>query len=518
MNSKVSYQLSRRDFLRYGSCGAMGIGSIVNTLSQLTLINSAAASTIGGNDVVGSDYKALVCVFLRGGCDMNNVLIPVAGNPQAEGYAEDRGAVAIPNGVVHSTYNPSGANDTLAISGTSAPFGLHPSLVNLQSIYEANEATLVTNVGTLAEPTNPNSYGSVTLPTQLFSHSDQVTEWMSSIADQPYTSGWGARVADLFNDTWNPDGITSMLVTAAGNNQFQNGSPSVPQYSVTSTGAVSLAGFGTNYSNAFNEDGSYNINRAEGRRLKSLERIMAYSHGTLIEDSYAAVIKRAREAEGVISDALQEVSNLGLDFETTFTSFGANTGIGNEFRAIAQLIAGRKCLGNRRQIFFVDLGGFDNHQDINDDLGTLLTDLDNALGAFNQAMKDIAGTPGSDFSYDDVTTFQASDFNRTWTPNGTDPNSAGTDHAWGSHAIVMGGAVNGGILHGSFPELAVGGLNDVPSGTRGRWIPTTSVDQYSAVLANWFGVPIGSSEMETIFPNLSRFNDPFASGSGLSFL
>ena len=517
MKSKVSYQLSRRDFLRYGTCGAMGIGSIVNTLSQLTLINSAAASTVGGSDVVGNDYKALICVFLRGGCDMNNVLIPVAGNSQAAGYAQDRGAVAIPNGVAHPTYNPSGANDTLAINGTPEPFGLHPSLVNLQGIYEANEATFVTNVGTLAEPTAPNSYGSVTLPTQLFSHSDQVTEWMSSIADQPYRSGWCARVAELFNDTWNPDGVTSMLVTAAGNNQFQNGSISVPQYSVTSNGAVSLAGFGTNYANAVNDDGSYNLNRSEGRRLRALERIMAYSHGTLIEDSYAAVIRRARDAEGVISEALQEVSNLGLDFETTFTSFDADNGVGNEFRAIAQLIAGRKCLGNRRQIFFVDLGGFDNHQDINDDLSSQLAELDSALGAFNQAMKDIAAVD-ADFSFDDITTFQASDFNRTWTPNGTDPNSAGTDHAWGTHAIVMGGAVNGGVLHGAFPELVVGGLNDVPSGTRGRWIPTTSVDQYCAVLANWFGVPIGSSEMDTIFPNLNRFDDPFTNGSGLSFL
>ena len=517
MKPQVSYQLSRRNFLRYGTCGAMGIGSLVNTLSQLTLVNSAVASTVGGSDVVGSDYKALVCLFLRGGCDMNNVLIPVAGNPQAAGYTQDRGAVAIPNGIVHPTFNPSGANTTLPINGTSEPFGLHPSLSRLQGIYNSGEATIVTNVGTLAEPTTPATYGSVGLPTQLFSHSDQVTEWMSSIADQPYTSGWGARVAELYNDTWNPSGVTSMLVTAAGNNQFQNGSPANPQYSVTSTGAVSLAGFGGNYSSALNNDGSYNLNRAEGRRLRALERIMAYSHGTLIEDSYAAVVRRARDAEGIISEALQEVANLNLDFETTFDNFGADTSLGNEFRAIAQLIAGRKCLGNKRQIFFVDLGGFDNHQGINDDLGGLLTQVDNALGAFNQAMKDIAAAD-PDFSYEDVTTFQASDFNRTWTPNGTNPASAGTDHAWGTHAIVMGGAVNGGQLHGEFPELVVQGANDVPRGTRGRWIPTTSVDQYCAVLANWFGVPEGSSEMQTIFPNLSRFDSPFVNGSNLSFL
>ena len=425
--------------------------------------------------------------------------------------------VGVPNGVTNTNFNPSGANNTLSLNDVPEPIGLHPSFERIRGLYNAREAAFVTNVGTLAEPTNPTTYNSATLPAQLFSHSDQVTEWMSSIADQPYTSGWGARVAELYHGTWNPQSATSMLITAAGNNQFQNGSISVPQYSVTSTGAVSLAGYGTNYSGALNSDGSYNESTTAGRRLRALERIMAYSHGTLIEDSYASIVTRAREAEGIVTEAIQQVDNLGLDLEQTFTNFNANTGLGDELRAIAQLIAGRKCLGNTRQIFFVDLGGFDNHQDINDSLGVLLTEVDDAVAAFNQAMKDIAAAD-SDFAYDNVTTFQASDFNRTWTPNGTDPNSAGTDHAWGTHALVMGGAVNGGQLYGTFPELAVGGSVDVPSGTRGRWIPTTSVDQYCAVLANWFGVPAGSSEMETILPNLSRFDDPLAAGSNLAFL
>lgn len=516
-NPQITSQIPRRDFLRFGTCGAMGIGSLVNTLSQLSLINSAAASTSGGSDVVGSDYKALVCIFLRGGCDMNNVLIPVLGNSQAERYMQDRGVVGVPNGVTNTTFNPSGANLTLPLNGTPEPFGLHPSFTRLQGLYNAGEAAFVTNVGTLAEPTDPSTYSTASLPAQLFSHADQVTEWMSSIADQPYTSGWGARVAELYNDTWNPQSATSMMITAAGNNQFQNGSVNVPQYSVTSTGAVSLAGYGTNYGNALNPDGSYNLGGTAGRRLKALESIMAYSHGTLVENSYASVVTRAREAEGIISDAIQEVDNLGLDLEATFTSFNANTNLGNELRAIAQLIAGRKCLGNTRQIFFVDLGGFDNHQDINESLGLLLTQVDDAVGAFNQAMKDIAAAD-PDFSYDQVTTFQASDFNRTWTPNGIDPTSAGTDHAWGTHAMVLGGAVNGGQLYGTFPELAVGGQVDVPQGIRGRWIPTTSVDQYCAVLANWFGVPAGSSEMETILPNLSRFDNPLATGGNLAFL
>ena len=503
MNEEI-FRLSRRNFLAQGTCGAMGIGSIVNTLSQLQLINSATASTTSS---VTADYKALVCIFLRGGCDMNNVLIPVGENPLASTYAAERGAVAIPNGVI-SDFNLDGADNTIAINNTGDPMGLHPSLTQLASMYEAGQAAFLTNVGTLAEPTTKDTYSISALPNQLFSHSDQVTEWMSSIADRPYTSGWGARVAELYNDTWNQVSQSSMLISASGNNQFLNGSTSVPQYSVTTTGAVSLSGFGTNYANAFEEDGVTYRDNATGKRLRALERIMAYSHQNLIGDSYASVVKRARETEAIITAATDAATNIGLDLDTIFAN--AQTEVGDELKAIAKLIAGRTQLGNNRQIFFVDLGGFDNHQDINADLEANLNQLDAAIAAFNNAMIALdANQLDPDFSYDQVTTFQASDFNRTWTPNGEDPESAGTDHAWGTHSIIFGGAVNGGQLHGTFPELALGGADDVPSGSRGRWIPTTSVDQYCALLANWFGVPIGSSEMDTIFPNLNRFDAPF---------
>ncbi|MGJ8725683.1 MAG: DUF1501 domain-containing protein [Roseibacillus sp.] len=512
-----TFSLSRRKFLRYGTCGSMGIGSLVNTLSQLQLINSAAAASVGGSDVVGDDYKALVCIFLRGGCDMNNVLIPVAGNPQAAAYANDRGVVAVPNGI-------NGPNDTIALNGLTEPFGLHPSFVNLAKMFNGTsnnatgpEATFVTNVGTLAEKIEtPSDYNSSSLPLQLFSHSDQVTEWMSSISDQAYTSGWGARVAELYHSTWNPQSASSMLISAAGNNQFLGGSPTSPPYSVTSAGAVSLAGFGTNYGSALDNNDNY-TNTQSGRRLKALERIMAYSHSNIIEDSYSTVVQRARETEAVIIESSAVAASLGLDLDAIFSSYGATGNIADELKSIARLITGRKCLGNKRQIFFVDLGGFDTHQGINGSLGTLLSQVDNAIGAFNQAMKDLA-VADSDFEYDKVTTFQASDFNRTWTPNGTNPTTAGTDHAWGTHAFVFGGAVNGGQFFGEFPELTVGGNNDVPSGSRGRWIPTTSVDEYCAVLANWFGVPSGSTQMETILPNLSRFDNPFAAGSNIAFL
>ncbi|MDP4611259.1 MAG: DUF1501 domain-containing protein [Opitutales bacterium] len=509
--------LSRREFLRAGTCGAMTIGPLVNTIAQLSLVNSAAASVLGGG-TIGTDYKALVCVFLRGGCDTNNVLIPVGSNPLAAAYASDRGAVAIPNGVAHPNYNPAGEDDTLPITvpGLDA-MGLHPRLTNLRDMFNASEAAFITNVGTLAEPTTQNTYSTSSLPKQLFSHSDQVTQWMSSISDRPYESGWGARVADLYHDTWNANNPTSMMITAAGTNQFMNGGFN-SQYSVTSSGSISLANFGNNYSSALDANGNY-IASPQGRRLKALEKIMQYSHAHIIEEGYSEVVRSARENEAIIAEAIAVEQSLGVNFDSIWSSYGANSDVANELKAVARLIAGRECLGNKRQIFFVDLGGFDTHSNMAGRLDGLLEDLDQAIGAFNAGMKELA-IKDVNFEYDKVTTFQASDFNRTWTPNGTATSSAGTDHAWGTHTFAFGGAVNGGNFYGTFPTLGVGTADDVPSGSRGRWIPSTSVDQFAAKLANWFGVPTGSSEMQAIFPNLYRFEDPFdLSGSAnLAFI
>lgn len=507
----LTEKISRRRFIAEGACGTMGYGAMINTVAQLQMIQSAAADTADPT----VPYRALVCLFLRGGCDMNNVLVPIGSNPQKATYLNDRGVVAV-------------TEDSIATAGTeinypsssNKEFGIHPSMPNLARIFNEQDAAFVTNVGTLAYPTTPANYDTIGLPRQLFSHSDQVSEWMSSISDQPYSSGWGARVADLYHDTWNPDTQTSMLITAAGNSRFLNGG-SETQYSVTTNGAISLSSFGTNYSSALNPDGSYRTNTT-GQRLRALEMIMEASHVHLIQENYATVVRRARENEEVIAQAVQASSGFSLengaplDLEAIFTSFGATDGIGDEFLITARLIAGRSTLGNKRQIFFVDAGGYDNHADINNSLPENLESIDRALGAFNEAMQRLAEAD-PDFSYDQVTTFQASDFNRTWTPNSENPATAGTDHAWGSHSIIMGGGIQGGTFYGEFPELAVGGLNDTPRGSRGRWIPTTSVDQFSAVLANWMGVPPTSSQMETILPNLGRFENAFGDSANLKF-
>lgn len=496
--SNTSHFLSRRQFIKAGTCGAMTIGPLVNTIAQLSLMNSASAQ--GTYDA--SQYKALVCIFLSGGCDANNIVIPQSGHASAEAYANDRGLLGLNNGVVNTQYNASGADETLSVS-TTDQLGLHPALTNIATMFDDKELAFVTNVGTLAEPINKDNYSTKSRPQQLFSHSDQTTQWMSSIADQPFSSGWGARVADLYNDTWNPSSEISMLITAAGNSRFLNGG-SVNQYTITTSGAIKLEQVGAVSSVPY-------TNTAKNSRLEALERIMQYSQAHIIEEGYSNVVTNAQANEERVNTAILAEAALNLDesFDTIFNNYGASGNIADELKSVLRMIAGRESLGNNNQIFFVDMGSFDHHANGNDQLNGMLNDLDKSVAAYNECLKVIESADPA-FSYDQVTTFQASDFNRTFTPNST-----GSDHGWGTHTFIFGGAVKGGQFYGNFPELGVDSIDSVPSDSRGRLIPTTSVDQYSAVIAKWFG----ASDLDTIFPNLYRFDDPFDSGiTNLGFL
>ncbi len=496
MNRNFNIKLNRRSFIGRSALGSMALGGLSQTLNHLGLMDAAA------EEVTLSDYKALVCIFLRGGCDMNNFLIPRDTNPQANRYTNNRGVVAIPNG----SASADGDNTIPLTAHTGDPFGFHPSLNKMATMFNNGELSMLANCGNLSEVVTRANYETAILPVQLFSHSDQVTQWMAgSQPDKPFASGWGGRIAQNFGsdgNDFNPQGKSSMLITVSGTSDFLS-SPggSVPQYAVSDNGAISVAGYGDNYQNAVTADNKYRNNN-NGKRLEAFEDVMFHKHKHILEEGYNTVVRRARANEAIIGEALTTATATGVDFDTLFP----DTDLGRELKMVAQLIAGRECLGNSRQIFFVDQGGFDTHQDINADLPALLTQLDDAIGAFNQAMKQLAAND-SDFDYNDVVGFQASDFNRTWTPNGSNFASSGTDHAWGTNAFLFGGAVNGGRIFGKIPELRIGGDDDVPSGSRGRWIPTTAVEQYSAVLAKWLGVP--PADMDTIFPNLSRFTDPF---------
>ncbi len=528
------FRFNRRAFLKRSAGVSLGLAGMTQALINMRLINSAVADTSGMNL---SNYKAMVCIFLRGGCDMNNMLIPIGNHPYAAGYKNDRGIVGVPEFIseeINSSTLPSVERNGTQISprnlsGADAKFGMHPSCQQMTSLFSQGKLAWVNNVSTLAVPTTPANYRDVPLPMQLFSHSDQVNEWMSGISDKPFISGWGGRVADLLNSV-NTSSQTSMLMTTSGNVDFlvTPGGSQLNQYTVNSSGnVVGISGVGSNP----NPDNPTNDNN---RRYKAALDLMNYPVTHVIDASYHNVLKRSIDSRELIGTALAQTNPsspdyIGFDVNAIFSTLGATSGIANELKVIARLIIGRKCLGNERQMFFCDQGGYDNHNNINSNQPNLLGDLDAAVGAFNQTMEDYALFANNDsFSYDQVVGFEMSDFDRTWTPNGDSFGSSGTDHAWGTHTFVFGGAVqaqqnllNGGVdggrFFGSFPALEVGGPDAVPNNSRGRWIPSTSTEQFSARLANWFGA--GTSELNnSIFPNLPNFTDPFDPAANLDFL
>jgi uncharacterized protein (DUF1501 family) len=493
---------TRRNFLRQSACASLGFTGLVNTLAHLKLVNAALAQA-------GplADYKALVVLFLFGGNDSNNMLLPRRGHPAYADYKSARSIL----GILDQT-DPdyvSGAPASIPLTTDSGPYGVHPGMQEVAGLFNTGQLGFVANVGTLAFPVTRDEYiaGAVPVPPQLFSHADQQVQWQSSLPDRPFTAGWGGRAADLLHAGGYSSGQVSMSVTISGINSLQVGN-NVVQYSVTPEGAISLDGFaagGQPYGAALNPDGSYQTT-TEGTRLKAFEDIMRYTHQHLLEEGYNEVVRRARANEALIGAAFTAAAASGIDFDAQFVN--AQTNLGDQMKTIAKLIAGRETLGNRRQIFFCSAGGFDTHQDQLEAHSNLMIELSTSLKAFRDTLVALG-------VHQNVLTMTHSDFTRTLTPNGTDPTSSGSDHGWGGHHIVMGGGVSGGKIYGTFPSLKVGGDQDVDR-NRGRWIPTTAVDQYAAVAAKWLGVE--SSALGTIFPNLGRFADPFLPSTNLTYI
>ncbi len=315
-----------------------------------------------------------------------------------------------------------------------------------------------------------------------------MTQWQTSIPDQPPTTGWGGRVADLLNSTANPAGNISMSVSLNGANTFEVGQ-FVSQYHVSQTGAVTLSG---------------DLMTGTGARVNALKNILALSHSNLQRTAYAEVADRAIATGDLLNTSIASTATAADNPPGTWVwnvPFPA-TGLGNQLKMIARIIAARgpTAFNMNRQIFFCSVGGYDTHTaqvlvngvnnptDANGAHYRLLNEISECLHAFQRAMEQLTVE-------NDVTTFTASDFSRTFPTN-----SQGSDHGWGSHHLIVGGAVQGGQTYGHLPTFAINGPDD--TGT-GRWIPTLAVDQYAATLAKWFGVD--NSKMATIFPNLSRF-------------
>jgi uncharacterized protein (DUF1501 family) len=439
--------------------------SFLTTASMLAAGNALGLRPFGMLNALAetsSNYKALVCIFMFGGNDANNMLIP---NDTAgyNNYAGIRGALALPQ-------------SSLLPLGTGGAFALHPSMPEVQALFNSNNAALLANVGTLLTPTSKSAYqaASVQTPTNLFSHPDQQLEWQNQVQDSSGTSGWAGRIADLLQTQMNPGALVPMIASIDGDTLFCNGTDSAP---------VSVGSGGPG--NASCSDHSYCSSR-----LQAAQQLSALSSGVTIVQADNSITNNANTYNNVLTSAFSGVAAL----KTTFPS----TPIANQLKEVAKLIQVQSALQVNRQIFFVSAGNFDTHAAQLTDQATLLQEISGGLGAFYQALEELGCA-------NQVTAFTCSDFARTFQPNST----AGSDHAWGSHHIILGGAVKGGSIYGTFPTLELGGPNDV--GTNGRWIPTTAAAQYAATLAQWFGVP--TSDLSTVLPYIGNF-----STSNLGFL
>jgi uncharacterized protein (DUF1501 family) len=440
---------------------AAGAAAFAAGIDRFALINAFAQS---------SGYRALVCVFLAGGNDGNNMVVPL-GTSEYQAYSTVRSAsgLAIPS------------TDLLPIAPPAAgEFGLHPSLTGIRDLWNENKAAVVCNVGPLVQPLTRASYqAGAARPYQLFSHSDQIAQWQSAIADRVSPTGWGGRAADRFEP--HPSGFP--MVTAISGGLFTRGETTAPLSIAAAPTALNqvlvLNGFSTSASDA--------------ARRTSMEYLRTIDQENALVRSASGTVQRALD--------IGQILNTDVTLATTFP----NTTLGNQLRQIAKVIkfnSAASALGLERQIFFCQLGGFDTHQGQVTTQANLLTQVSNAISAFYAATVEL-GLAGQ------VTTFTLSDFGRTFQPAGSGAGTVGTDHAWGNHHFVVGGAVQGGDFYGStgpngsvFPTLQLSGPSDTD--TRGRWIPTVAVEQYAATLASWYGV--AAADLPLVFPNIGRFD------------
>jgi len=464
---------SRRKFVGQ-CCAAVGVTGMASTLASLRATVAAADIPSGGTPpkagAVASDYKALVCIFLSGGNDASNVIIP--NDSGYSGYASARSVLALPQSVLLPL--------TPRTSDGRA-WGLHPSLAEVHGLFNAGRLALLANVGTLVEPTTKAQYNArtVKLPPQLFSHNDQQVQWQSSVPDQPFRTGWGGRMADLVNSL-NSNPQASMSVTLNGFNNLQVGNE-VVQLAVQPASTSSPKGGPVVFTNTAGTNNSVRYAAQKDLFNGANANLFASAFGSLSTDAIGT------------SELLGSVLSSAPTLSTAFP----NTSLANQLKSIAYLISIAGGMNLKRQVFFARIGGWDTHADqvdANTAVGAhanLLQQVSQAMNAFYDATVELGCA-------DRVTTFTASDFGRTYSSNGD-----GTDHGWGAHHLVMGGAVNGGDIYGRMPVLTIGGPDDT---AQGRWIPTTSVDEYGATLARWFGV--SATNLSVAFPNIGRFANP----------
>lgn len=447
---------SRREFLKVAATLSVA-GTAAPFALNLAGIGAAAAQT-------ANDYRALVCVFLFGANDHNNTVIPYD-TASFNAYNTSRATISRP----FADLLPLTSSVPLTGNNAGRQFALAKELAPLKTIWDQGKLAILANVGPLIVPTTKTQYAnlSVPIPPKLFSHNDQQSVWQAS-SPEGARVGWGGRMGDLFasqnaNQIFTCNSITGSAVFLAGN--------TVSAYQIGTSGSVAIAGL----------NGSLFGSTTAASALRS---IITESGTNLFTQDLAATTSRSIAADQLLSSAIATAPDFALTGDLTTNSLAV------QLRVVSRMIASRATLGAKRQIFFVSLNGFDTHDDQLTIQPVLHTQLAAALEYFNNNLQSLNVT-------NNVTTFTASDFGRTLTSNGD-----GSDHGWGSHHFIMGGAVKGGQYYGTFPVMGYNNNDEVGSG---RLLPTTSVDQYAATLATWFGV--SNTDMRLVLPNIGNFSN-----------
>ena len=470
--------INRRDFLRSSACalGSMALASSIDTFGVVHALTPQGAT----------DYKALVCIFLNGGNDGNNMLVSLdqyngpAGS-LVEGYANVRAA----SGLAIAQAN------LLPVSPASGgSYGFHPNMPEMQNLFNQGKLAVLCNNGPLVEPLTRTTYqnGTGKKPLQLFSHSDQVGLFQTGIANTVSQTGWGGRLADR-TQSLNGAATFPSNISIAGINLFLSG---------VDTRQLAVADSNTTLANVLQLSMS-------GTSAEQASRLVAFNDLRTLDNNF----KLVKAASDTRSSSMQTDAALSSVNPTLATVFPL-TSLGRQLKQVALMIKASTDptagINMKRQIFFTQIGGFDTHSAEINGQGNLLTQVSQAINAFYAATVELG-------VQDKVTAFTMSDFGRTLQPAGTGVATVGTDHAWGNHQLIVGGSVLGHTLYGAYPILRLGGPDDTDGGTnpRGRWIPTTSVEQYAATLATWYG--LSSADLPAVFPLIERF-----SSANLGFL
>jgi uncharacterized protein (DUF1501 family) len=447
---------TRRDFLRIG-VKTLTAASAVGAIGKFGAFNAWAGT---------GPYQALVCIYLAGGNDAHNMVVPMTTKQQTYSvYATSRGQLALPQ------------NTLLPITAKNGDvYGLNSMMPEVQALFAGKHAAILANVGMLVIPLpDKNAYnqypaGSPMVPVNLFSHSDQTTQWQTAQPNGVSSTGWGGRLADFLAAGYNGNGQYPSVVNNGGCGLYCNGASTLPGV-VPSQGPAGLTG---------------TLNNAA--RQTAMQQLLTFDNGLQLVQAANAIQNR-----GISQSAL--LNNLLASAPALQTPFPSGNPLGDQLKMAARIIGVHSQLGLGRQIFFCNLGGFDTHSNqLNAYTGQtpLLQQLSQAISAFYNATVELGVSQL-------VTAFTASEFGRTVMPNG----NVGTDHAWGSHHLVVGGGVLGGDIYGSYPMLTLGAANPLDVTGRGSLIPTTAVDQYAATLAQWFGVP--QANLTSILPNINNF-------------